>query len=208
MGTHRCHPTVAALPVCMAGPGLHWHRRSREVCDDGRWLWPHPGAVLAVGSALPGPGRVVLGWREATTQLVPPGRAELASHTLQLLKASEQLLIVPDAANEIIAARRWEPLSGPCCWGQGCSARLLQAWAATGLGEHPGHPSTASTPFDLCPLPTLPLPTGDGSTARGHLGRVQGGDREGRGSIPWERPVWLSMGYLEARPPCMSGPHR
>lgn len=127
------------------------------MCDDGRWLWPHPGAVLAVGSALPGPGRVVLGWREATTQLVPPGRAELASHALHLLKASEQLLIVPDAANEIIAARRWEPLSGPCCWGQGCSARLLQAWAATGLGEHPGHPATASTPFDPCPHCHCPL---------------------------------------------------
>lgn len=150
-GTHGCHPTTAALPVCMAGPGLHWHRRSREVCDDGRWLWSRPRAVLAVGWALPGTGSIVLGWREATTQLVPPGRAALASHALQLLKASEQLLIVPDAANEIIAARRWEPLPGPCCWGQGCSARLPQALAATGFGEHPGHPLQPQPPLTFAP---------------------------------------------------------
>lgn len=117
------------------------------MCDDGRWLWPHPGAVLAVGSALPGPGRVVLGWREATTQLVPPGRAELASHTLQLLKASEQLLIVPDAANEIIAARRWEPLSGPCCWGQG-----LLSTAAAGLGCHRTWGAPRAPQYSLNPL--------------------------------------------------------
>lgn len=153
------------------------------MCDGGRWLWPCPGAMLEVGSTLPGTASIVLGWREATTQLVPPGRAALASHTLQLLEASEQLLIVPDAANEIIAARRWEPLPGPCCWGQDCSAQLPQALAATGFGEHPGHPGTASAPFDLCPLPTLQLPAGDSNAAYGNLGRVHGGDREGRGHI-------------------------
>lgn len=108
-------------------------------------------AVLAVGSALPGAASIALGCREATAQLVPPGRAALASHALQLLKASEQLLIVPDAANEIIAARRWEPLLGPRCRGRGCSALLAQALAATGFGEHLEHPGTASTPSDPCP---------------------------------------------------------
>lgn len=159
------------------------------MCGDGRWFWPGPRAALAVGSALPDTASIVLGWREATAQLVPPGRAALASHTLRLSKASEQLLIVPDATNEIIAARRWEPLPGPCCWGQGCSALLAQALAATEFGEHLGHPSTASTPFDPCPLPKLQLPTGDGSTACAHLGWVQGEDKEGRGCILQPHPL-------------------
>lgn len=154
------------------------------MCDDGRWLWTCPRAVLAVGLTLPGTGSIVLGWREATTQLVPPGRAVLASHTLQLLKASEQLLIVPDATNEIIAARRLGATAWPLLLGTG-----LLGTAATGFGEHPGQPGTASTPFDFCPLLTLQLPTGDGSTARGHLGRVQGGDREGRGHILQPHPL-------------------
>lgn len=84
MGTHGCHPAIAALPVCMAAPGLHWHRRFWEVCGDGRWLWPHPGAVLVVGSALPATASTTLGWKEATAQLVPPGRAALASHSSAL----------------------------------------------------------------------------------------------------------------------------
>lgn len=61
-------------------------------------------------------------------------------HTLQLLKASEQLLIVPDAANEIIAARHWEPLPGPCCWGQGCHAAgcgCHRVWGAPRYSHNP-----------------------------------------------------------------------
>lgn len=85
----------------------------------------------------------------------------------------------------------------------GDRAAMPQAVAATGFGEQPG---TAITPFDLCPLPTLQLPTGDGSTACGHLGGVQGGDREGRGHILLPHPLGeasvAEYGVHGARTPC------
>lgn len=153
--THGSHPTCAALPAHMAGTG-----GPQQGGDGGRWLWPCPGAGLVVALALPGTTSAVLGWMEATAQAVPPGRATLASHPLQLLKASEQLLIVPGAANEIIAARCWESLPGPApAWPPllgtgGCSAPLAQALAPMGFGEHLGHPNAASPPFVPRPLPT------------------------------------------------------
>lgn len=118
--------------------------------DDGPWLWPHPGAVLGVALALPSTASAAPGRTETTAQLVPPGRATLASHPLQLLKASEQLLIVPGAANGIITARRWEPLPGPA-----------PAWplstAGTGSGSHriwgaPRAPQGSLTPLHPSPL--------------------------------------------------------
>lgn len=77
---------------------------------------------------------------------VPLGRPTLASHPLQLLKVSEQLLIAPEVANEIITARHWEPLPSPTPAGQ--------ALAPTRFRKHLGHPHTASLPSArtaLCP---------------------------------------------------------
>lgn len=118
--------------------------------DDGIWLWPPPRAVLGVALALPGTASAALGWTETTAQLLPPERATLASHPLQLLKASEQLLIVPGAANGIITVRRWEPLPGPApVW--------PLSTAGTGSGSHrvwgaPRAPQGSLTPLHPSPL--------------------------------------------------------
>lgn len=161
-GTHGCHFERAALLVLVAGAGPYWNRRvPSEEGDGGRWLCPCPGAVLAVASALPGTTSAVPGQMEAAAQPVPCRRAMLASHPLQLLKVSEQLLIVPGAANEIIAAWRWEPLPGPAACRPpplgtgGCSAPLAHALDPISSGKPLGNPNTASVPFTPHPLPTL-----------------------------------------------------
>lgn len=135
-----------------------------------------PRGCSAVALALPGTARAALGQMEATAQPVPPRRAMLALHLLQLWKASEQLLIVPAAANEIISVWCWEPLPspalpGPCCWGQRVARRYWH-----GLGSHrapgvPRVPQCSLTPFTLCPY--CSLAAGDGTLAgcRGGAGR-------------------------------------
>lgn len=134
--------------------------------------------MLVVASALPGTTSAVPGQMEAAAQPVPGRKAVLASHPLQLLKVSEQLLIVPGAANEIIAVWRWEPLPDPVACRPPPWAQLAHALDPIGFGKPLGNPSTAPAPFAPRPLPTW-------QSARGlwHRGWVQGQHREGRAHV-------------------------
>lgn len=154
-------PRAPSLPVHTAGMWLYrcGAPQQREQPDGGRFngipispTCPSPrcagrGSALRCWPCAGAGGGCGAGWRSA-----------LPSHLPQLLKAAEQLLIAPGAANEINSARCSEllPSSAPCPApaagdrGSSGTGAAQQHWSRLGITS-----GTPKQPHPPCPVPRL-----------------------------------------------------